>query len=227
VIILLTQLSKEDRLIGLSMLMTLVGIILGAIFANPAFIGVTAILVILVLLIGCRFYKSQRLAWLLVFGLLAGILELWSDWIHVTQIKSLVYIDYFGFRLLASPAYMPIGWWLTVVQFGYIALRLNERWPTWVAVGAVSLLGMSLPPLYEEFAAPAKAWYYPPSGVMISNTPLWVILTYGGSMFGIATMAVINYRPHAWGRAVIAGIFTAGMIMLSGVWFYTLLGTIH
>jgi predicted branched-subunit amino acid permease len=69
VIVLLTQLSTEDRLIGLSMLMTLVGIILGAIFANPNFIGITAILVIVLLLIGCRFSKSQRLAWLLVFGL--------------------------------------------------------------------------------------------------------------------------------------------------------------
>jgi hypothetical protein len=221
--VLLTQLSTEDRLIGLSMLMTLAGIGMGAIFANPNFIGVTAILVIFLLLIGCRLSKSQRLAWLLVFGLIAGILELWSDWIHVTQIKSLVYTDYFGFRLLASPSYMPIGWWLTVVQFGYIALRLKERWPTWVAVGAVTLLGMSLPPLYEEFAAPAKAWYYPPSGMMISNTPFWIILTYGGCMFGIATMALINYRPHAWGREVIAGIFTGGIFMLSGVLFYTLL----
>ena len=222
--VLLTQLRTEDRLIGLSMLMTLAGIGMGAIFANPNFIGVTAILVIFLLLIGCRLSKSQRIAWLLVFGLIAGILELWSDWIHVTQIKSLVYTDYFGFRLLASPSYMPIGWWLTVVQFGYIALRLKERWPTWVAVGAVTLLGMSLPPLYEEFAAPARAWYYPPSRMMISNTPFWIILTYGGCMFGIATMALINYRPHAWGRAVIAGIFTGGIFMLSGVFFYTLLG---
>jgi hypothetical protein len=222
--VLLTQLSTEDGLIGVSMLMTLGGIILGAIFANPNFIGITAIVVIVVLITGCRFTKSQRLAWLLVFGLIAGILELWSDWIHVTQLKSLVYTDYFGLRLLASPAYMPIGWWLTVVQFGYIALRLNERWPTWTAVGAVTLLGMTLPPLYEEFAAPAKAWYYPASGLMISNTPLWVILTYGGCMFGIATMALINYRPQGWGRAVIAGIFTGGLFMLAGVCSYALLG---
>jgi hypothetical protein len=222
--VVLTKLSTEDRLIGVSMLMTLGGIILGAIFANPNFIGITAIVVIVVLITGCRFTKSQRLAWLLVFGLIAGILELWSDWIHVTQLKSLVYTDYFGLRLLASPAYMPIGWWLTVVQFGYIALRLNERWPTWTAVGAVTLLGMTLPPLYEEFAAPAKAWYYPASGLMISNTPLWVILTYGGCMFGIATMALINYRPQGWGCAVIAGIFTGGLFMLAGVCSYALLG---
>jgi hypothetical protein len=220
----LAKLSTEDRLIGLSLLMTFAGIGLGAIFGNPNFIGFTAILVIILLLTGWWFSRSQRLAWLLIFGLIAGILELWADWIHVTQIKSLVYTDTFGFPLLASPAYMPIGWWLTVVQFGYLALRLNERWPSWAAAGAVTLLGMSLPPWYEEFAAPAKAWYYRPSGVMLSHTPLWVILTYGGCMFGIAAMALLNYRPQAWGRAVVAGIFAGGSFLLSGVFWYVLLG---
>jgi hypothetical protein len=95
----------------------------------------------------------------------------------VPQIKSLVDSDSFGFPLLASPSYMPIAWCLTAVQFGWPALRLSERWPAWAAAGAVTLPGLSLPPWYEELAAPAKAWYYPPGGVMISNTPLWIILT--------------------------------------------------
>ena len=206
------------------MLVTLAGIILGAIFANPNFIGYTAIVVIVMLLAGWGFSRSPRLAWLLVFGLVAGILELWADWVHVTQIKSLVYTDTFGFHLLASPSYMPIGWWLTAVQFGYLALRLNERWPAWAAIGAVTLLGMSLPPWYEELAAPAKAWYYRPGGVMLSHTPLWVIFTYGGCMFGIAAMALLNYRPQAWGRAVVAGIFAGASFLLSGVFWYALLG---
>ena len=159
------QLTAEDRLVGLSLIMTLSGIILGAIFSNPNFIGMTAIVVILVLLLGWFLTRSSRLAWSLVFGLTAGILELWSDWVHVTQIKSLVYTDYFGFKLLADPSYMRMGWWLTVVQFGYLALRLNERWPGWVSIGVVTLLGMSLPPWYEDFASSAKAWFYPPSGL--------------------------------------------------------------
>jgi hypothetical protein len=218
------QLTDEDRLVGLSLIMTLSGIILGAILSNPNFLGMTAVLVILVLILGWFPTRSTRLAWLLVFGLIAGILELWSDWVHVTQIHSLVYTDYFGFKLLASPSYMPIGWWLTVVQFGYLALRLNERWPSWVSIGVVTLLGTSIPPWYEEFAASAKAWFYPPSGMMVSNTPLWVIFTYGGCMFGIATMALINYRPQAWGRAIIGGIFAGASFMLSGVFWYAILG---
>jgi hypothetical protein len=75
---------------------------------------------------------------------------------------------------------MPIGWWLTVVQFRYVGLRLLERWPPWMAVGLISVLGMVLPPWYEEFAAPARAWYYTPSRLMRSHVPVWVIGAYGG-----------------------------------------------
>jgi hypothetical protein len=55
---------------------------------------------------------------LLVFGLVAGVLELWADRVHVVYFHSVLYTDYFGLKLLASPSYMPIAWWLTVVQFG-------------------------------------------------------------------------------------------------------------
>jgi len=82
-----------------------------------------------------------------------------------------VYTDYFGFKLLASPSYMPIGWWMTAVQFGYFGLRLSDHWPAWAAVGAPTALGMTLPPWYEELAAPARAWFYPPHGLMLSHTP--------------------------------------------------------
>jgi hypothetical protein len=221
---LLRSLNSEDRLIIGSLLLTLAGIILGALLAEPRLYGITALAVIGVLIMGYYLTRSPRLAWLLLFGLIAGILELWSDWVHVAQIGSLVYTDYFGFRLLESPAYMPIGWWLTSVQFGYLALRLSDRWPRWAAVGLVTVLGMSLPPWYEEFAAPARAWYYTTSRLMLSNTPVWVIFTYGGCMFGTGTMALLCYRPEAWGRAVLGGIFTAAGFMLSSVFWYVLLG---
>ena len=89
------------------------------------------------------------------------------------------------FQTLAPP---------TVVQFGYLALRLADRWPAWSAVGVPTALGMTLPPWYEEFAPSARAWYYPPHGVMLSHTPLWIIFTYGGCMFAIASLccAVIS-----------------------------------
>jgi len=220
---LLRALNSEDRLVIGSMILTMGGIILGAILGQPRLYGVTTLVVIGFLVIGWVVTRSARLAWLLLFGLVAGILELWADWLHVEHLGTLVYTDYFGFRILASPSYMPIGWWLTCVQFGYLALRLSERWSQSVTVGAVTLLGMSLPPWYEEFAAPAKAWYYTPTPLMLSHTPLWIIFTYGGCMFGIATASLLCYRAGAWGRALVGGFFAGAAFMLSGVFWYTLL----
>lgn len=221
---LLRALNTEDRLVVGSMALTLGGIILGAILAEPRLYGITTFAVIGLLIIGRLVTRSRRLGWLLLFGLVAGMLELWSDWLHVEKLGTLVYTDYFGLRLLASPLYMPIGWWLTCVQFGYLALRLGERWPKWAAVGLIVVLGISLPPWYEEFAAPAKAWYYTTTRLMLSRTPLWIILTYGGCMFGIASSALICYSPGAWWRAIAAGFFAGAGFMLSAVFSYTLLG---
>jgi hypothetical protein len=221
---LLSRMTIEDRWVVGSIALTLIGIVLGALLAQPRMFGITALTVIGLLLIVWSFTRSMRLSWLLLFGLVAGVLELWADWVHVVYFHSLVYTDYFGFELLASPSYMPIAWWLTVVQFGYFGLRLADRWPAWAAVGVPTALGMTLPPWYEEFAAPARVWFYPPHGLMLSHTPLWIIFTYGGCMFAIASSAVLFYRPRAWGRAVIAGVFTGASIMFSGVIWFALLG---
>ena len=220
----LRSINAEDRLIIVSLMLTFGGIILGAILSEPRLFGITSIIVILTIIAGTYLNRSPRLSWLLVFGITAGVLELWSDWINVASLHSLVYTDYFGFKLLESPAYMPIGWWLTCVQFGYIALRLSEKWSSGVAVGIISIMGMLLPPWYEEFAKPARTWYYTTTHLLISNTPVWIILTYGGCMFGIAMMTTLCYSPKNWGRAIVGGIFTGASFMLSAVFWYTLLG---
>ena len=221
---LLSLLNTEDRIIVGSMALSLAGVGIGALLTNSKAFGVTTLIVISVLLAGWYRTQNSRLGWLLIFGLVAGVVELLADWIHVKFLGSLVYTDYFGFRLLASPSYMPIGWWLTVVQFGYLSLRLNERWPRWITVSIVSALGMSLPPWYEEFASPAKAWYYTTGSLNISHTPVWVIFTYGNCMFAISIMTLLCYRQGSWMRAVSGGILTSLGFMFSGVLWFVLLG---
>jgi hypothetical protein len=218
------KLDPADRLIGASMLVTIGGIVLGAVLAEPRAFGIDALVVMALLIAGTFAIRSPRLAWLLPFGLVVGVSELWADWVHVAHFGSLVYTDTFGFRLLASPSYMPVGWWLTSVQFGYLALRLADRWPRWRAVALVVVLGMTLPPWYEELAAPAQAWHYTTTGPMLSNTPVWIILTYGGCMAAIGVAALIFYRPRGWGRALLAGAFAGAGIMFSGVFWFSLLG---
>ena len=89
----LRSITAEDKLILTSLMLTFGGIILGAVLREPRMYGFTAIIVILVLIVGTYIIKSSRLSWLLVFGMTAGVLELWSDWIHVASLHSLVYTD--------------------------------------------------------------------------------------------------------------------------------------
>lgn len=215
--------SRLDRLIAVSLVLTIAGTGAAAWLTQPRLFGITALIVMAILIASWAVTKDARLGWLMLFGLVVGVLELWSDWIHVTYLGTLVYTDYFGFRLLASPSYMPIGWWLTSVQFGYITLRLYEQGCRLASV-FVALLGMVIPPWYEEFAAPAKAWYYTTSGPLLGHTPLWIVFTYGGCMLSIALAVLEFYRPAQWSRALIAGFFAGGGIMLSAVFWFSLLG---
>ena len=220
----LRALTREDVFVLASLLATLTGIILGAIFAAPQAFGVTALVVLTLLLAAQRLTRSPVLAWLLLAGLVAGVLELWADWIHVEYTHALVYTDFFGFRLLASPSYMPIGWLVTVTQFGYIALRLRQLWPGWLVVVAMCALGLVQPPWYEELAAPARAWRYQSTGPMLSHTPLWILGTYAGCLFFIATASLALYAKRDWPRALLAGVYIGAGLLLSSVVWYSILG---
>jgi hypothetical protein len=200
------------------------GISVAAIVANPNVVGITVVVVFLLLSTAMLVRRSRRLGWLLLFGLVGGVLELWADWLHVSYLHSLVYTSYFGFKIFESPSYMPLGWCVTILQFGYLALRLSQFWPQSLVIGVLALLGMSLPPWYEELAAPAQAWHYTSKGIMLSHTPVWIILTYGGCMFCIATLALWAYREGAWGRAIVAGIFAGAGITFSALFWFSLLG---
>lgn len=217
-------LNKEDRIVVGSMVLTMCGVICGALLARPSVFGISTLIVIIILFVGWRITQSERLGWLLLFGFVTGLTELLSDWLHVDHLRSLVYTDYFGFKVLSSPSYMPVGWWLTVVQFGYLAMRLSDYLSQWAVVSIISVLGMSIPPWYEEFAVPAKAWHYTTTSFTLSHTPVWVIFTYGGCMFSISTIALLYKHYSSYRSAVVCGIFAGAGIMFSGVLWFALLG---
>jgi hypothetical protein len=212
--------NSEDRWIIASLILSFIGVVSAAFLKNPAPIGISVFIIIALLFFALHQTRSPRLAWLLMFGAVAGFGELWSDWIHVEYFHSLVYLNYFGFKLLASPLYMPFGWWLSVVQFGYFAIRTAERSRSSTAIVILTVLGMLLPPWYEQFAAPARAWYYTPHGMMLSHTPLWIIFTYGGCMFSVASAVLLLYQAQSWTRAIIGGFFASTSFMFwSAFWF--------
>jgi Domain of unknown function (DUF6989) len=216
-------LNSEDRWIIGSMILSFIGVVSAALLKDPRPIGISVFVIVPLLILTWQQTRSPRLAWLLIFGAVAGFGELWADWIHVEYFHLLVYLNYFGFKLLASPLYMPFGWWLTVVQFGYFALRLAERWRSSTAIIIISVLGMLLPSWYEQFAAPARAWYYTPHGMMLSHTPLWIIFTYGGCMFSIASATIFLYHAQSWSRALMGGFFVSASFMFWGAFWFAII----
>jgi hypothetical protein len=102
--------TAEDRWVIVSVALTLSGIILGARLA---------LIVVGLLFVAFSVTHSPRLSWLLLFGLVAGVMELWADWVHVfIFIRSCIPIT-----SASSFSPHPLTWWLTVVQFGYVLGR--------------------------------------------------------------------------------------------------------
>ena len=61
---LLSVLNTEDRIIIGSIALSLVGVGLGALLANPKALGITTLIVITIMLVGWYMTQSHRLGWL-------------------------------------------------------------------------------------------------------------------------------------------------------------------
>lgn len=182
-------------------------------WAEPAAFAVAAPAAVAVLGVGARATGSDRLAWLLVFGAVFGVLELAVDWYHVAQLGSFVYRDHGGLRVVASPWYMPLGWAGLVAQLGYGALWLSDRVESGAAVvAAAGVAGAVLPPWYEQFAATAGAWHYPRAAIRVLATPVWVMAGYGLTTATVAAAVLALHRPRDWWRAVVAGVVAVAVM---------------
>ena len=105
-----------------------------------------------------------------------------------------------------SPLWMPLAWEVVTVQFGYIGLRLWERFGK-VGLLMIGLLGAINIPFYEEMARRIHWWQYSAESVrgMISFTPWYIILGEFGIAIALALLAGI-LRRGSWRQAVMAGI---------------------
>ena len=104
---------------------------------------------------------------------------------------------------------MPLAWEVVAVQFGYIGLRLCERFGK-AGLLMIGLLGAINIPFYEEMARRIHWWQY--GGCrMISFTPWYIILGEFGIAVAFALLARMVRRSPC--RAVVAGVF-------GGVWIF-------
>jgi len=156
------------------------------------------------LLVGFVLVKRDALlARFLLFGLFVGFTELAADAWLVDYTRTLDYSIGGGPMIWRSPLWMPLAWEVVAVQFGYIGLRLWERFGK-IGLLMIGLLGAVNIPFYEEMARRIHWWQY--GGCrMISFTPWYIIL----GEFGIAvTLALLarRLRRGSWDDAVVTGI---------------------
>jgi hypothetical protein len=142
------------------------------------------------------------LARFLLFGLVVGFTELAADAWLVDYTQTLDYSIGGGPMIWRSPFWMPLAWEVVAVQFGYIGLRLWERFGK-LGLFLVALLGAINIPFYEEMARRIHWWQY--GGCrMISFTPWYIIL----GEFGIAL--VFALLPRTLRRGSVCAAIVAG-----------------
>lgn len=127
--------------------------------------------------------RDGLLAKFILFGVIAGLVELLADRYLVEVTGTLVY-EKGGPFLLRSPLYMPFAWAGVLVTLGYVGWRLRQvlglPWATFLAgiIGAINI------PLYEQWARSAHWWYYQ-NTPMLGATPWYIIV---GEFFIVALL---------------------------------------
>jgi hypothetical protein len=147
--------------------------------------------------------RDMLIARLMVFGLAVGFAELPADAWLVLHTHTLNYSIGGGPMLWCSTAWMPLAWEVVAVQFGYLGLRLWERFGGFglLLIGGLGAVNI---PYYEEMARRIHWWAY--SGCrMISFTPYYIVLGEAGIAMALALLAV-QLRRGTWKKAAIAGL---------------------
>ena len=155
--------------------------------------------------------RDALLGRFLIFGLTVGLTELAADAWLVDYTRTLDYSIGGGPIIWRSPIWMPLAWEVVAVQFGYIGLRLWERFGK-IGLLMIGLLGAINIPFYEEMARRIHWWQY--NGCkMISFTPWYIIL----GEFGIALVFALlgrTLRRGSWPVAVLTGLVGGASIFV-------------
>ena len=155
--------------------------------------------------------RDALLARFLLFGVVVGFVELAADAWLVDYTRTLDYSIGGGPMIWRSPLWMPLAWEVVAVRFGYIGLRLWERFGI-TGLLTIGLLGAINIPFYEEMARRIHWWQY--TGCrMISYTPWYIIL----GEFGIAVVFAFlarTLRRGSWAAAFVSGVVGGASIFV-------------
>jgi hypothetical protein len=147
--------------------------------------------------------RDAMLARFLLFGVVVGFTELAADAWLVDYTRTLDYSIGGGPMIWRSPLWMPLAWEVVAVQFGYIGLRLWERFGK-TGLLMIGFLGAINIPFYEEMARRIHWWQY--NGCrMISLTPWYIIVGEFGIAVAFAMLARM-LRRGSWRGAILVGV---------------------
>jgi hypothetical protein len=148
---------------------------------------------------------------LLIFGTIAGFLELFTDYYLVDVINSLVYPGNEP-MIWSSPAYMPFAWSNVLLQLSFIGVLLTSRFGLVRASIILGIAGGMYIPTYEHFAKDAGWWIYNANTPMLFNAPLYVIICE--ALISVALPGIVYYSEHN----KLKKTFTLGLA--AGIWIF-------
>lgn len=154
--------------------------------------------------------KDTFLYRLLLFGLIAGIVELLADCWLVQSTGTLIYPPDEP-MIACSPLYMPFAWAVVLIQVGYLGWLISGHKPLWFSMLATMVLGLLFIPLFEHWAHGAGWWYYRDTP-MIFNTPYYIIVAEG--LICLVLPLFFKFQSHK--KYALAALFG----ILQGFWIW-------
>jgi hypothetical protein len=155
--------------------------------------------------------KNPLVQRLMVFGTIAGILELITDHYLVETIDSLVYPGKEA-MIWNSPAYMPFAWSNVILQLSFIGVLLTRRFGLLRASIFLCIAGGMYIPTYEHLAKDAGWWWYNFNTPMLFNAPVYVIICE--ALISLSLPFLLNYSEHhKLGKTFLLGV-------AEGIWIF-------
>jgi hypothetical protein len=152
---------------------------------------------------------------LFVFGLVAGIAELPSDWFSVS-VKGVLSYPGGEPMVWTSPLYMPLGYSVLLVQFGWVGWRTLHRFGLAKSVLITGVAGGAMVPVYEYLAHSANYWTYQNTAMLFNTVPYYI--PAGELVFMAAVPFMLRKLDRGGlGTATVLGI-VEGAIMFVAWW---------
>lgn len=187
--------------------------------AHAGWLGGTIVTALLTLtwLIYAYAIGNRFLVALWIFGIAAGMTELWAD-CDVVERGILVYAGGGPF-IACSPLYMPFGWATELAELGFLAhfLLWHLHWPMKRSILVTALVSASQMPLSEYLARSAGLWHYQHVSMLFGAVPYFIIASEFLAALPLAPIAAFLHRVKEPARPI-SMWWAVAVGLLLGVW---------